>query len=547
MDAQESVIREVEQSVLDKHYQNYDILLWPDDFIVPYLLKGWGDIARQLKGPGYEDHSAFVIRRQLNMYIQALGWCIKWILQNNSPQKKAKLSDKMMIKKVTEAIEWGVHYHALVQNHVAWSRGQLKIEINTDTKEITFLPPELKVFQFVLGQELSSEEIFDGLQARMPILEVSNYYFQRRTEINWKKPPITFDGHKAKTESIFLVVFQWIEKTILPEIDNLYDLGNYTVEDLRKVFTGIFIHTTLICFAEDEIDENTGYENPFGSNPICLPRKAMIRLLNQWSGAPELKIDAILDDFIFDIDNFHSSLTNQPIVKTKNGNLILVPRIFLHTEYNRLTSGALNKKAKKSVYDRIINTIEAKNLDSLELFFSINGLAPLKEIAFKSKSQTITPDFILLDEPNQSIFVVDYKHYLIPLNANETLFKLSEINKAIRQVKSYKTFIQNHPELLKKHYPQYDERYSITPMLLCKWPIPVPISIEDEIRVLTINQLERILSDHSHSLRNRIDNFYRDLIKGLEDTPYDLKLTQQIIKVADWSYVRSIYVGQRRS
>lgn len=545
MNAQEYLIREVEQTVLDRHYQKYDVLLWPDDVIIPYLFKGFGDIVRELKGPKFDEHSPLVIRRQINMYIQALGWCIKWILQNNTPKKRAKLSGKMMNKKVIEAIEWGVQYHILVQNHVAWSRAHSKVEINTSTKEITFLPPELKIFQFILGQELSSQEIFDGLLAAMPILEISSYYHQRRREIDWKHPPVKFDWRKAKNESIFPVVFQWIEKTILPEIDNFCDLGNYIVEDLRKLFAGIFIHITLICFAEDEIDTSTGYENALGSNPICLPRRAMVRLLNEWSGVPESKVDAILDDFIFDIENFHSSLTNQPIVKIKNGSLILVPRIFHHTEFNRLTSGALNKRSKKSIYDRIINTIEAKNLDSLHSFFSSNGLVPLREMSFKSKSKTITPDFILMDDHNQAIFIVDYKHYLIPLNANETLFKLSEIKKAIKQVESYKLFILSNPELLKKHYPQYNETYSITPILLCKWPIPVPISIEDEVRVLTVNQMEKILSDRPDTLKAKIDIFYQNLIKSLEEKPYDLQLVKETITVSDWSYIRSTYVGRR--
>lgn len=536
-------IREVEAKVLDKYWKNFEILSWDDNFIIPHLFKILGDTIREFKSPELRMYSSFVIRRKINFYIQSLGWCIKWVYENNDVKKKSKFSNTLLSKKALEALNWGTDYHILVQNHVAWSRGYSDVEINIDKKEITFLPVNLEVYKFVLAQELNSDKVFEELNTLVPIDELSKYYSQRKKEVNWNKPPVLFDWNKAKCDTIFSIVLQWTEKAILPEVDNSQLLGGYTLGDLRTLFCGILIHATLIVFAEDEVDRQTNFSNDSGSNPICLSKKNAGLLLHAWSGLSTEAITAIVDDFTFDIKNFHSTLTNQPFVKNKNGILIFLPRFFIHTEFNRMVAGALNKSSKKGYYDKIINIIEKKNLDTLHDFFINNNLVSIKEPALKKNSQLITPDFILVDEVNKSLFVIDYKHYLIPLNANETIFKLAEIKKAIKRVCDYKSLIVAHPEIINVYYTKFDTTYTVTPLLLCKWPIPVPISTNEELYVLTINQFEDLIVNKTGLLRDKIENFYLNLFNNLDKRASNLKIIKDAIKVDEWTYVRSIYAS----
>lgn len=537
------LIREIEANIIDSYYQNFEILSWDDNYIVPHLMKIWGDVVREFKSPEMNNRSSFVARREINLYIQGLGWCIKWVLKNKNVRKKAKLSYSTLGKKVHAALRWGIEYNILAQNHIGWSRGLLDVDINIKEKEIIFLPPDLKVFQFILAQELSSEDVFEKLYRSIPIIELSNYYEERKREIDWTKPPLQFNWQKAQNDSIFSVVLKWAEQTILPELDNIQDLGGYSLGELRKLFTGIFIHSTLLIFAEDEIDSQTNFANEFGSNPICFSKRETGLLLNQWSGVSKNSIEAIIDDFTFELDNFHSSLTNQPFVKLKNGSFVFLPRLFIHTELNRMISGALNKSSKKKIYDKLINVIEQKNLDKLQSFFSENNLISIKEVSLKWKNQIITPDFILIDEPNKSLFIIDYKHYLIPLNANETIFKLSEVKKAIKRISYYKSFIIENPAALAICCPNVNREYSITPILLCKWPMPVPISINEDVYVLTTDQLESLILDRGGRLQEKIERFYSKLIEEMTKKGINLKVIKNSIRVSDWYYSRSIYAS----
>jgi hypothetical protein len=53
------------------------------------------------------------------------------------------------------------------------------------------------------------------------------------------------------------------------------------------------------------------------------------------------------------------------------------------------------------------------------------------------------------------------------------------------------------------YYTKFDTTYTVTPLLLCKWPIPVPITTNEEIYVRTINQFVDLILNKTGLLRDK--------------------------------------------
>lgn len=528
------LIREIEQNKLDVEFEKYPITDLIDDISIPYLLKIYGDIHREFVTFNRSD---FVSRRELYVLLQATGHCIRWVTSKIGHKLEDNLTSEDLNNFALELLLWGREYSLVANQFIAWSRGLISAEIDLSKKEIEFFPPDKTEMFFNFQQDMSSEEIMSDYFKFMPFDEIHNVYQNWITELDLNEPPIILNWEIAKKNEISKKLQEKISDLIFNEVPHSTDLGGYTIDEFVIFYVTLFLNFHFIETIEDHIDRNTNYENPFGSNPIPFPKEKMIAFLVDMTGLDANCVESILNDLTFNTKNFHSNLTNQPFIVSSTNTYYILPRIFANIEPERMLIGALNKsQSKKKIYDNLINPIEKINLDRIvSLFLEANNeLSIFREKRFARKGRIITPDLIIIDNLTKEIIICDYKHFLMPINTSETIFRIKEVDKGIEQITKYLEFIKSEDLLgLKNEYKYFG-------LLLSRNPLPMPIKNRQNIYITDNNTLQKLLKRNVNfeslmtSLHDRSD---------LEITSNDFFFDEIRTIVDDWTFVRKIYAA----
>lgn len=136
-------VRHLEKTVLDREYKRFNLIYRNDEVAILELFRVFGDTVRGMihhLGPMTERQR----QNQMDGQAAALGHCFKWIAEE--PEHNILLDEPSPQRVVQEALallEWGVRYHELYLDHVAFSREEKIAAVNEEerTVEIRYRNP----------------------------------------------------------------------------------------------------------------------------------------------------------------------------------------------------------------------------------------------------------------------------------------------------------------------------------------------------------------------------------------------------------------------
>jgi len=497
-------IRWLESTILDQHFKKLPLYNFSEDIVIPYLLKTFGDFERArhiLSTKGYADQT---ISRILVTHLHGLGHAIRWTYQSGVDQPIGEVTDHDQANEMSaEAITWAINYYRIAQNFVAWSRNLLTAEINKPEKWLRFFPKNTHDGYRMIANQFQeyhqAQELYDSLHHSL-----MNQEFQKwLTHIDLHEPPIyaSMKWDLARKSPLYEIFLQRVKAVILPECTPETDLGGYTLDDFRRLYTALSLNFLFICWVEGITDQLYGEDNPFGANPIKLEWRAACIFFAEVTALSQETVAAIFTDLTFDHRNFHTSLIVQPLVRSTTNYLYILPNYFSFVDPNRMLTGALNKGSKKRIYDKLINQIEQYQVTKLVTLFEQMGMSVFREPKVKIMGNLYTPDLIVINGRERQVLILDYKHFLSPIGPAEVSYRIKEVDKAIEQVNNYMRQIPSSHFMLEA---TRDEPSGLvyTGLILFNTPMAVPLPANLELLITDLFSFDQLLGlNDSYQLR----------------------------------------------
>jgi hypothetical protein len=540
----EQKIRWFEAEVLDKVYLKTPFLEFDEDIVIPYLLKAFGDIERDkaiFKNKGISDMS---ISTHLTMILHAIGHGIRWIYQVENPNPVRQIANHLEADKLSaELLTAAFDYYKVSIQFVSWSRGLAIATLNEQQKTIRFDPSHLFDYQKLVFSKSQDHQLAQEFMDSLPHDVFETEFKKWFGSVDLFNPPIigSMDWELARDSHLYPLLLEKINQTILPECSPDTELGGYRLDEYRQFYTVLSLNFLFIHWVEGVIDQ-IKEENPFGSNPIKMEFEEAYTFFSEITGLPCNVVEAIIEDLTFDYKNFHSTLMIQPFVKSRSSNLYILPNFFSFVDPNRMLTGALNKGKKKPVYDRLINQIEQYQLATLVTLFEKMDMEVLKERSIKVLGRIFTPDLVVVDRSSRIILIVDYKHFLSPLGPSEVHYKVTEINKAVKQVSNYVDFIPKSRvmhELTRDDIPDF----SYVGMILFNNPMSVPLPVNLNILISDLYSFSQLVSGTANNLLDILAQVRSPLLSEHEDKNFDFY--DEEITVADWKVTWQYYATKK--
>lgn len=524
-------IRQVERTVLDTEYKKFRLLHRPDDLTIFHLLKLFGDGYRILPKT---DSFNFYMNRHIwfKDSIDGLGHCFRWI--SREPQHQIILPDSSPLtlnKDTAEFLKWGINYSKLFVAHVSWSRGLLSAQINEEKKEITFSYPNDFDKAFLATQYVAHYVLNKRSLNLIPLDQLNFGYIEWYKELVSQIIRGEFDINITKFKDTYDTVLSWLRTTIFPEIASNTDLKGYTLEDFRRFYAALYI----LSFYTSRIENDLSF---LDSHIFALSKSDMILRLSKLCDIRPENVGEILENFIFDYSKDHSSLTVQPFVQSKKGNVFLLLRLLRLVNPSETLATALVKGKKQKIYDPIITSLEKANLEIISRKFSKAGyqiLKPEKEIKNTSGAK-ITPDLIIYDKSFNKLLIIDYKHFLIPVNSSDVGSKIKE---GRDQVRNYIKFIRNDKSSIEKLTGINKDNVEIYGVLLFRWPLAIPIEKDPLVHSVDWISLSNFLDQNANCGITYLINW----LITRPDVSIDFEIEIESIKVADWTYQKPTLRG----
>ncbi len=533
------MIRWVETNILDKQYKKYRLALRRQDEAIPHLLKVTGDFWRELTNSPSQSNR--VSKPTFDVVLGALGHCIRWII--NSPPSQVHLprvSSRELDEEAADFLGWAIHYHMLYLDHVAWSRGWLEAIVDEDSRTIEFSFRTDVDKQFLVAQLVDLEETVLSQRAKLSDEALSADFSQ------WMKA-FEFDGQGfsvaqdvTELKTAHSAVEDWLSTIVFPEIDGEEVLGGYSLREFQRFFAALFLHCEYMTWVEDRADYLLGDEHELGTLLLSLDKDSMIEWLAGISKVRRRAVKAIVDDLTFDASSLHASLMNQPFVKSSQGNLYLLPRLFARIDPLRLLSGALNKsKSGRKAYGRIIESVSNTVLEQICSSFDIGRFRVWKEETFVDRSgKKHTPDLIVLDKDNGELLIAEYKHSIVPFGPSEVIYRVEEFEKALEQVHGYVEGLSNSSWMSSLPAPVS----TIFALLIYRFPMPIPVPSGLSIGIVNWSTLSKQMQPRFSGSLSELYSWSRTR-PDLNSQLRSLRTEHFDIQVSDWKYRRTIIVA----
>jgi hypothetical protein len=545
MTSESDIIRNVEATILDQKHKQFMLMHRPNDIAIPHLLKVLGHIDRTLISE-LNDESFLRQRAFMQTVLSAAGHCLRWLSTSSSNIVLLRnASWKKLDEEALDLLGWGISYSQLAADHVAWSRGLLTGKADQRNKIISFEPPDNLDSSFLASQSIAEETLAESFFKEFPYESLRGGFqvwlrqFKLTSVMDSNMWHVEQDGRAYEAAS------SWTEMVVWPELLNETDLEGYTLGDFRRLYTSLFLVAQYCAWAEDAIDSTQGPENEGGSIVFNDSESRIVHWLSEISGVEQSSVHNILCDLIFDTNDFHSSLANQPFVRSKSRQIFLLARLLPLLEPSRMISGALLKGKKKKVYERVVNTLEQSNLDMIESYIKNLGLAVFREKKiFANSNFEVEPDFLLLDKERKELLIIEYKHTLTSIGPSEVVSKVKTLEEGkggIKQVQKYLAILKQNTFPLDGHNIAPADGYQIYGLLLFRWPMVLPLKTPPDMNIIDWISLKEILSwTDGISISHLID-----LINKRPDLPLNPKGWKQDafeIKVDEWTYKHTIFV-----
>jgi hypothetical protein len=536
----DKIIRKFENEILDQQYKKYNFSNYSDEIAIPYLLKYVGDFRRQaydLTVFGWTDHE---IQLLANNLLHGVSHCIRWSQSSDRNFSESVENHEEADIKAAEYMEWGLTYNKLVQDFTAWSRGLKQAKLEHETKRIYFSDHiDIDYGSFVMNQRLYSLQL-DIAYAKFPHHLFETTFEKWYTSLKDITPPIAshIDWTLALNSTAFNEFRQVLKSLVFPELNEDFDLGGYQLGHFLTFHASFAINFHFICWIEQKTDEQFGENfNPFGSNPLDFSLPNFYVFARKVTGLEETVIENIVTDLIFDYTHPASVLIFQPLVLSKKGTLFVMPNIYPYIETQRMLSGAFNKGKKREIYARLVKQLEETWLNKIEsLIREKTNWKCFKDRIFKYKDRIIRPDFVMIDESSKYILVIDYKHFLPPVNPSEVAYRYSELMKGAEQIDRYLQLLPN----IQLQTEEADlNKYKFSGMVLTPLPLVVPLPKNHPTYLFDYTSLNAYFESSSErlSIKSLIDTINKGRV--LLNLTLDNYASETIV-VGDWEIVRQV-------
>ena len=348
-------IRVFEKEVLDKVYAEFPFFKYSDDIGIPFLLQTYGDMERHFGRLIEEGHEEAQLSFFLHNLMHGISHCIRWLKTGNAPRSTSTDDPQSTLNLAWEFANWGMAYQTIAQEFVAWSRGLKSAFIDEDNKTVAFTLPDKYEYSMVFTQQMRYKKQLLDVHETYPHRVIESEFAEWFKDIDLANPPIanSVKWWRARGSSIYPLTLSKFKEIIFPELHEETEFGGYTLMQLRQFYTLFYLNFYFIRWVEFVIDSQKGVDHSFGSYPLYLEYNQFMILANMITGLPIDVVSEIIKDLTFDSSSFHSTISIQPFVQSNSGVYYILPNLFYLSEPARMIVGALNKGAKKSIYDRL--------------------------------------------------------------------------------------------------------------------------------------------------------------------------------------------------
>ncbi len=538
-----SLIRTVEAEVLDKEFMDYHLLKLPEELAITRLLKGFGDMARDLlKGSAEGRIPAMAVHAYSSILTQSLSHCLRWVCQH-CPSGSAVQSANWQQEDsyAHELIGWGVDYSKLAIDHVAWSNALIRANIDPMNRVISFTSPDNLDVGYLTRQYRADMDWWRyEMLTDFPTEDLMRIFVDWHSVISWQEAGLHYPPDFVRSHPNFPRILSWLSARLFPELDEDYRLSSYSIRELRIFYAVVYVTCELMRIVEDEIDRRTENTNWMGSATFQSPRAEFLDWLVQITGLDGGTADSVLRDMTLNSDRFHCSVTATPFVASRSNTIFLLPRLFSVLSPQRMLSTALTSGSGRGAYDRVSKALEQYHIDQLHNSLRGHGFRVARERPFVgSNGERLTPDFIVADASTNEIVVVDYKNSLGATGSLAVANRLKEYRKGVEQVLKYITVFTAQPPLLVEALGLRERPSLLHGLLVFRVPMPLPLSKGDSVLV-----------DDWFTLRRRLEGTPNPSIRTLlppdgSTLSMDLETTVQEIRVKSWQYRRTV-LGQEK-
>lgn len=541
----QDLFRRIESEVLDRHHLQLGLLRRDGAIAVESLLKCYAQILRDLRTGKILKSSDDARSQTANEGLRGLGHCLRWI-KECCPSKLIvpTPAPDVLAREALELLRWGVAYASIWNQHSAYSRHLVDVEIDERNKIITFLPQRSVASHFFCTQIEAKNADDERLARTYPDSQLADLAKAWYDSVAMSGMGMSFDDATICKSGAIEVVFSWMKTTCLPELTDATPLMGCTVGDLRRVLATLYVFSLFVTKLEDVADDEPMLGVSLQPCVMARPRDSMIGWLARLSGVPAESVEAILSVLTFDPAHQHVTLAQQPFVRSDDGRLLFLPRMALFLDLPRMYVGALNKKTDgKSVYSQTINTIESVGVESIANDMR-NALPARIQIAEKPKlmmpnGQVITPDLVIVSNCDREVLVIDVKYATPPFGPSDIHRDVEEMAKWKSRMTEYVTGVQTNPGLLANHFQwNCQQGATVFGIILTRWPLPIPVDFAEPVGAVDWPSLrEHIQQTHPSSIR--------DLMKWANnrpdvDVPIALIWTEKDVQVGEWKYRYSV-------
>lgn len=536
-------IREVEGSVLDQHHKQFSLLNRPYDLALKHILRVYDDAARQFeqkKGTGA------IFRRQryvINSFTHALSHCVRWI-EAETPKAiiLPDISQNTLDEEAKALILWAAQYDSLASDHSAWSRGLISADIDEQSRTITFSHPKDADALTFSRQVEAKQALIDASEHNPPIGDLQLDFQRYIQSVRYTTFGVDIPWKTTERRSILNTVTKWLERVVWPEIASNTDLGGFTLAEFRSVFALLY----TICMYRTWLEELSAELN-FG-----LPHKGLLHLETQsfvsWiadqAEVSAQSVNEIVELLTLDTSNFHAKVSNQPLIRSINGRHFIVPCLLIRTDPSRMLAGAINKGSHKSIYDRLAVTFEQSNLDEIECRLrKVAGFEIARERMLSYEGESISPDFFIFDVGRNKLLIVDFKYVLAPYSTADVHHKLKDFEEWKPKMGDYISFAKSHLGLLTPHLPSLTlaNPPSVTGLILTRWPLPIPIQLDEDMRIGDWASLKRWLNQNNITTVEELQMWATN--RPDVTAPPNFRYEPKDVQVGDWTYRRMTIVS----
>ena len=340
-----------------------------------------------------------------------------------------------------------------------------------------------------------------------------------------RAPTLFHASERVDVQPFIKQILAYLQRTALIELDSDESLGEYTKEEFLLLYS-VWIAVARYDVALQHAPKGAPMER-FNPYPFESSYGLLSTSFSRLTGLDKVKVNAILQDFIFNSSKGSRRLSVKPIVKIDG--IAMWSSSYVLRPYAGIIFSNLVYKDRKNDYDRLQEKLENHAVKSLtqEIEDLSSGDLKLVDVSVVLKSKTqLTPYIVFINSKDNSILIVEYKYFISAYGYEDVSSQFKSIGKAIKQLEQY----VNLPFL--DHLRPYGVIVSHHTVAS-----PVPAIPTDGTSLLSRRMLLDIVE--RTALPDRIINFAR----SLHDLAHTRVKHKQIGSIGEWSIDHPILTG----